>query len=317
MTYKEFIESIILTRGQWTIDNSKYWEGHHIIPRCLGGKGKTKSKHNNIIWLYADEHYIAHKLLALENPNNDKLVYSFWWMSTKSDANGNIYKVSAEDYSIARELFSKIDRTESIDKIKNTFKERKLHCYNNGQYCKYFGEDETIPDGFVRGRILVNTTLDQWRENVKKSSHKVRQPRTDKTKQKLREAHLGEKSFTNGKIEIRLKDSDLIPEGFYLGQLKTELRKNAYKRMKAASLAAQRAMPEDKRKYLYGRHKIGTIPATAIKVFCITTNEVFNSIKKASNVLNISVWLIKKSYTKHTQVKNMDGKLLEFKIAAN
>lgn len=118
MTYKEFIESIILTRGQWTIDNSKYWEGHHIIPRCLGGKGKTKSKHNNIIWLYADEHYIAHKLLALENPNNDKLVYSFWWMSTKSDANGNIYKVSAEDYSIARELFLKLIEQKVLIKLR-------------------------------------------------------------------------------------------------------------------------------------------------------------------------------------------------------
>ena len=39
MTYKEFIDNIIETRGQWNISKGEYFEVHHIIPRCLGGDG--------------------------------------------------------------------------------------------------------------------------------------------------------------------------------------------------------------------------------------------------------------------------------------
>ena len=84
--YKEFIDNIICTRGQWGIPNGEYMEAHHIVPKCMGGKGSAKikgkpSKHPNIIWLYAEEHFIAHKLLAIENPNNSKLVYAWSMMA--------------------------------------------------------------------------------------------------------------------------------------------------------------------------------------------------------------------------------------------
>lgn len=32
-TYKEYIQSIIDTRGQWNIPENEYYEGHHIIPK--------------------------------------------------------------------------------------------------------------------------------------------------------------------------------------------------------------------------------------------------------------------------------------------
>ena len=75
MTYAEFILNIISTRGQWGIPKGKYFEAHHIVPVCMGGKpsreesnSRTKYlKHPNIIRLYAKEHFIAHKLLAEEN----------------------------------------------------------------------------------------------------------------------------------------------------------------------------------------------------------------------------------------------------------
>ena len=52
MTYNEFIQNIINTRGQWNIPANIYYEAHHIIPRCLGGLPNGcvhKSKHPNII----------------------------------------------------------------------------------------------------------------------------------------------------------------------------------------------------------------------------------------------------------------------------
>lgn len=81
--YEEFIQNIISERGQWN-PPTKYWEGHHILPKCLGGKGWSTSKHANIIWLTAQEHFIAHKLLVECYPDVEKLSYAFWAMCTVS-----------------------------------------------------------------------------------------------------------------------------------------------------------------------------------------------------------------------------------------
>ena len=66
--YKDYIKRILSSREN--IKNKDFYqERHHIIPKCLGGSNEE----NNLIWLYAQEHYFAHKLLALENENSDKL----------------------------------------------------------------------------------------------------------------------------------------------------------------------------------------------------------------------------------------------------
>jgi len=72
MAYKDFIEDIINKRGRFNCGN-EYHERHHVIPRCLGGADTQ----DNLIDLYAHEHFIAHKLLALENPDELKLVQAY------------------------------------------------------------------------------------------------------------------------------------------------------------------------------------------------------------------------------------------------
>ena len=105
MTYNEFIQNIITTRGQWNQDlKQTYCERHHIVPRCKGGLPKilTWQKHENIIWLTAKEHFIAHKLLAQENPN-DRALVSAWSMMAfpKGDTDRN-YEITAEEYEELR-----------------------------------------------------------------------------------------------------------------------------------------------------------------------------------------------------------------------
>lgn len=70
-TYNEFIQEILDTRGRFGITEG-YKERHHIIPRCIGGSNNK----DNLIDLYAKEHFIAHMLLAKENPTNEHLVYA-------------------------------------------------------------------------------------------------------------------------------------------------------------------------------------------------------------------------------------------------
>ena len=69
ITYQDFIQNILNTRGRFGISKGEYKERHHIIPKCIGGTNDE----DNLIDLYAREHFIAHKLLAIET-NNSKLI---------------------------------------------------------------------------------------------------------------------------------------------------------------------------------------------------------------------------------------------------
>ena len=70
ITYDEFIENILNSRGRFNLDNTIYTERHHIIPRCKNGNNDD----SNLIDLLPDEHFIAHYLLAKENPHDKSLV---------------------------------------------------------------------------------------------------------------------------------------------------------------------------------------------------------------------------------------------------
>lgn len=54
-----------------------YSERHHIVPRCLGGGDEEE----NLIYLSARCHFIAHAMLTRIHPGNHKLLTAYWLMS--------------------------------------------------------------------------------------------------------------------------------------------------------------------------------------------------------------------------------------------
>ena len=102
MTYDEFIENILNDRGRFNC-GEEYHERHHIIPKSLGGSDDEE----NLIDLYAREHYEAHKLLAEENTESDKLLFALWSMSNKSATTEDRYILTSEEYEEAKIAFSK------------------------------------------------------------------------------------------------------------------------------------------------------------------------------------------------------------------
>ena len=100
LTYEEFINNILETRGRFAC-GEEYHERHHIMPRCMGGEDEEE----NLIDLFAREHFEVHKLLAQENPDNNKLVYA-WWMLAHIDGR----EITAEEYEEAKIAFNKIHR---------------------------------------------------------------------------------------------------------------------------------------------------------------------------------------------------------------
>ena len=58
-----------------------YYEGHHIIPKCVGGEGSSKNwYHDNIVPLTPKEHFLAHKLLLELYPNHTGVIQSFCYL---------------------------------------------------------------------------------------------------------------------------------------------------------------------------------------------------------------------------------------------
>lgn len=98
MTYDEFIQNILDTRGRFAVPDGEYKERHHITPKCMGGTNDV----SNLIDLYAREHYEAHKLLAMENPDNHGLIFAWFQMSGGGGSTKMRPVVSAEEYEEVR-----------------------------------------------------------------------------------------------------------------------------------------------------------------------------------------------------------------------
>ena len=105
MNYQRVYDSIIQkARSENRVYGcGMYYERHHIIPKCVGGSGKTHQwkTHPNIILLTAREHFIAHQLLVMIYPTVGKLKSALWFMCNQKAA-GRDYIVSARLYEEAK-----------------------------------------------------------------------------------------------------------------------------------------------------------------------------------------------------------------------
>lgn len=81
-----------------------YFERHHILPKCMGGKDDIC----NLVLLTAKEHFICHHLLTKIYPENSSLKFAFWAMCNQTS--GDIlrpYKITSSTFTKAREAFAK------------------------------------------------------------------------------------------------------------------------------------------------------------------------------------------------------------------
>lgn len=165
-TYNEFINNILNTRGRFNCGED-YHERHHIVPKCCGGTDDT----DNLIDLFAQEHYEAHKLLALENPECNSLQIAWCLMSKCNNKQLRNYSVSAEDYEEAKKRNSII--------LSEMYK-----AENNPFYGKHFSDE----------------TIKQMSEQKRgENNHFYGKHHTDKTRKDLSEKLSGENNPNYGK----------------------------------------------------------------------------------------------------------------------
>lgn len=111
MNYKHIYDSLIYKCKNREKPNS-YTERHHILPRCMQGDDNI----DNLVFLTAKEHFVAHHLLCKIYPTNPKLWFAFnamvHWHSKNTDGRTDSYKLTANEYERL-----KIRRSEILSKM--------------------------------------------------------------------------------------------------------------------------------------------------------------------------------------------------------
>ena len=256
MTYNEFIQNIINIRGQWNIPEGEYFERHHIIPKCKDGSNSKE----NIIYLYAREHFIAHKLLAEENPKDYQLVNAYMRMTTST--NGD-YNITPEEYEEAKKLFSKLQSENlkalwaNLSSEEKFLRQHKGHLTRKSNIEKY---NATIEK--TRQSLLNKTPYEKALIKEKRKNSLINKSEAEKQLEHIHRSEAAKKRMANlskEKLEAIIKKS---------------------KQTKAN-------WSEEKRREIIAK----TTPQ-GVKVVCIETGVIYNSIKEANewcggNVCNV------------------------------
>ena len=186
ISYKSFIQNILDTRGRFACGDV-YYERHHIVPKCLGGTNDE----DNLIDLFAREHFIAHKLLAKENPENKSLIYAWHMMSTAR--NSEQLEISPEEYEEARIAF-----IESVTGESNPFygknisdeHKQKISEANKGkifslEHCKKLSESHAGVNNPNYGKSPSEET------RIKLSNSNKGKTRSEETRRRISEVNKG------------------------------------------------------------------------------------------------------------------------------
>ena len=178
ISYQEFIQNILDTRGRFACGD-EYHERHHIVPRCMNG-GNEKE---NLIDLFAREHYEAHRLLALEYPQNTKLVYAWWMMSTTMKSSQRREKITPEEYEEAKKLVSQTTSGENHPMYGKPSPRRGVKLSEEQkQHLREINLGERSP---MFGKTMSEET------RAKMSIARLGRVATDKERENMSKAHLG------------------------------------------------------------------------------------------------------------------------------
>ena len=204
-----------------------YYESHHIIPKCLGGKGSYKQweTHPNIVLLTAKEHFIAHKLLCEIYPDNDSLLYAYFMMcNVKGDNQERNYRIGSKEYERIKNLYSIIQSKSKKGKNNPMYgKKRIKHSENmKGTNNPFYGKkhsEETIKklSKINKGRPSPYKGKKHYEESKRKMSESKKgrlspnkgKKLSEETKRKLSENMKG-KYIGENSSNVKLTEKEVI-----------------------------------------------------------------------------------------------------------
>lgn len=173
---------------------------------------------DNLIDLFAREHFVAHKLLAQENPDNEKLIYAYSAMAFMKGSSKKRDELTPEEYEEARFAYS------------NMLKQRYQNKENHPSYGTHISEERKRIIGarskgnkYCVGRVVSEDTR-------KKIGDANRNP-SEETRKKMSESRKGRgigSENSNAKLVIRLSDGKIYGCGKDAAQ-ENEIRYSTFK----------------------------------------------------------------------------------------
>ena len=203
MNYKRLYDSII--KNALDANRSGYTEKHHIIPRSLGGTDEE----TNLVKLTAREHFICHYLLTkiYDKFSTEwyKMHNAFQMMNCSSNNqeryfNSRLYEATRE----GRSLSISVQQTGKGNSQSGTM------WINNGFDSKKIKKDDTIPDGWNKGRVNVQTEESKTKMSLLQKS-RLRKPHSEESKTKISDANKGKKYSQETKDKMSLSSKGQIP----------------------------------------------------------------------------------------------------------
>lgn len=200
MNYRWHYDRLIETRRQRERVEGQYYERHHVIMRSMGGDNSDE----NLVYLTAREHFVAHRLLIKIFPNR-KTTYAFVCLC-KFLQKRSSFIPSSRSFEEARLLYSTLGHSpetrlkislsnrgvkrsdETCEKIGNSNRGRKFteeSLYKMRKPHKSFSEETKIK--MSNSRVGV--------KHSQKTITKLKKPKSSEHKQKLSESKKKEYIF--------------------------------------------------------------------------------------------------------------------------
>lgn len=220
MNYIKIYKTLISRGLQRTIIKTDYYEKHHIVPRCQGGNDEP----TNIVWLYPEEHYLAHQLLVKMYPKDYGLTSAAIMMT--SHPNGK---------RVNNKLYGWLRRKHSIEmSMKCGDKNSSFGTFwiTDGIISKKVRTNTDIPIGWRKGRVILSmrkNTINTCKicdvvilkKKGRLCDEHFKQYRTEHGKRlysNIRDSYKNRVFITDG-VNDRLHPNDVpIPSGFLRGR---------------------------------------------------------------------------------------------------
>lgn len=253
-------------------NQTQYYEVHHIIPRSIGGSDEQ----HNLILLTAREHFVAHWLLWRLFPDEVSLMKAFKMMLIKNTKQYRDFRVNSRIYQTLKEEYSKylsIKLTEDNPMWDYKAKEKLSKANsgeNNSMYnikLSYFQRKKLSE--IQKGKVFFTNGTD----NIK--CFPGNEPDGFYRGFTIQKYYW----FNNGKYEAKYLDGK-EPKGFVKGRLKRVIYNNGKKEIR---IKENKTPPKG---FVKGKSPSSKFGASSKEIVC--ENQTFNSIKEASNKLNIN-----------------------------